>query len=176
MDKENAELSSADNTGIIMALSTAKQEYAPDMDKPVMRIGAVAELLGVCVRMVRIYEERGIVQPVRKNNQRLYSFNDVCWLARVRELINEEGYDIEEIARLISLPACWQLKGCPEELRADCPVVESPGNPASDAGRLPSVRGVLTTARLARSTALPPKRTRSEKYHEPHSCCNEWRS
>ncbi len=127
MDKENAELSSADNTGIIMALSTAKQEYAPDMDKPVMRIGAVAELLGVCVRMVRIYEERGIVQPVRKNNQRLYSFNDVCWLARVRELINEEGYDIEEIARLISLPACWQLKGCPEELRADCPVVESPG-------------------------------------------------
>jgi len=104
-----------------------QHQYAPDMDKPVMRIGAVAELLGVCVRMVRIYEERGLVQPERKNNQRLYSFNDVCWLARVRELINEEGYDIEEIARLISLPACWQLKECPQELRADCPVAEAPG-------------------------------------------------
>jgi len=92
-----------------------------------MRIGAVAELLGVCVRMVRVYEERGLVQPVRKNNQRLYSFNDVRWLARVRELINEEGYDIEEIARRLSLPACWQLKKCPEELRAHCPVTESPG-------------------------------------------------
>ncbi len=110
-----------------MPVHAVQHQYAPDMDKPVMRIGAVAELLGVCVRMVRIYEERGLVQPERKNNQRLYSFNDVCWLARVRELINEEGYDIEEIARLISLPACWQLKECPQELRADCPVAEAPG-------------------------------------------------
>ncbi len=110
-----------------MALRAVADQYAPDMDKPVMRIGAVAELLGVCVRTVRIYEERGLVQPERKNNQRLYSFNDVRWLARVRELINEEGYDIEEIARLVSLPACWQLKNCPENLRTDCPVAESPG-------------------------------------------------
>ena len=57
-----------------MAARAAPCKYAPDMDKPVMRIGAVAELLGVCVRMVRIYEERGLVQPVRRNNQRLYSF------------------------------------------------------------------------------------------------------
>lgn len=110
-----------------MALQAAKGEYAPDMDKPVMRIGAVAELIGVCVRMVRIYEERGLVQPVRKNNQRLYSFNDVCWLGRIRELVNEQGYDLEEITRLISLPACWQLRNCPEERRAECPVAASPG-------------------------------------------------
>jgi MerR family transcriptional regulator/heat shock protein HspR len=112
---------------IAMPVQTAESEYAPDMDKPVMRIGAVAELLGVSVRMVRIYEERGLVQPARKNNQRLYSFNDVCWLGRIRELVNEEGYDLGDIARLISLPACWQLKNCPEEQRAECPVVRSPG-------------------------------------------------
>ncbi len=110
-----------------MPVPAVKDRYAPDMDKPVMRIGAVAKLLGVCVRMVRIYEERGLVQPKRKNNQRLYSFNDVCWLGRIRELVNEEGYDLAEITRLISLPACWQLKNCPEELRADCLVTESPG-------------------------------------------------
>jgi len=110
-----------------MALHAVEDQYAPDMDKPVMRIGAVAELLGVCVRMVRIYEERGIVQPVRKNNQRLYSFSDVCWLGRIRELVNEEGYDLAEITRLISLPACWQLKNCPEDLRTDCPIAKSPG-------------------------------------------------
>lgn len=110
-----------------MVLRAVAGQCAPDMDKPVMRIGAVAELLGVCVRMVRIYEDRGLVQPVRKNNQRLYSFNDVCWLARIRELINEEGYDLDEIGRLISLPACWQLRNCPEELRADCLAAKSPG-------------------------------------------------
>ena len=108
-------------------MQSLKREYGPDRDKPVMRIGAVAELLGVCVRMVRIYEQRGLVQPARKNNQRLYSFNDVCWLGRLRELINEERYQIEDIARLILLPACWQLKGCLEEKRAACPVADSPG-------------------------------------------------
>lgn len=110
-----------------MGLEPARGEYAPDMNKPVMRIGAVAELLGVCVRMVRIYEERGLIQPVRKNNQRLYSFNDVCWLGRIRELVNEDGYDLEEITRLVSLPACWQLMNCAEEQRATCPVAKSPG-------------------------------------------------
>ncbi len=125
-----------------MTLCAVANQYAPDMDKPVMRIGAVAELLGVCVRMVRIYEERGLVRPKRKNNQRLYSFNDVCWLARIREFINEEGYDIDEIGRLISLPACWQLKNCPENLRTDCPVTESPGKQcwevAKQQGRFPN--------------------------------------
>lgn len=110
-----------------MTLPTTEHKYAPNMDKPVMRIRAVAELLGVCVTMVRICEESGPVQPVRENNECPSSFNDVCWLARVRELIDEEGYDLEEIVRLISLPACWRLKECPEELRADCPVAQSPG-------------------------------------------------
>jgi MerR family transcriptional regulator/heat shock protein HspR len=77
--------------------------------------------------MVRIYEERGLVVPARKNNQRLYSFGDVCWLSRIRELVNERGYDLAEVARLISLPACWELTNCPEEVRAECPVAQSPG-------------------------------------------------
>lgn len=103
------------------------ENYSPDRDKPVMRIGAVADLLGVTPAMVRIYEERGLVVPQRKNNQRLYSFNDVVWLGRIRELINEESYDIEEIRRMISLPACWKLLNCPEEIRAECAVTKSPG-------------------------------------------------
>ena len=103
------------------------EDYSPDRDKPVMRIGAVADLLDVCPRMIRIYEERGLVSPRRRNNQRLYSFNDVCWLGRVRELINEENYDIDEIRRMITLPACWKLVNCPEEVRAECPVAQSPG-------------------------------------------------
>jgi MerR family transcriptional regulator/heat shock protein HspR len=101
--------------------------YYEILDKPVMRVGAVADLLGVCPRMVRIYEERGLVKPERKNSQRLYSFKDVCWLARIRELINEEGYDMAEIARLISLPGCWQLRDCPSEKREKCPAAQAPG-------------------------------------------------
>jgi len=109
-----------------MKLRCAEQ-YRPDHDKPVMRIGAVADLLGVCPRMVRIYEERGLVVPQRRNNQRLYSFNDVCWLGRIRELINEEHYDLDEIRRLITLPACWKLTNCPQDVRSECPVAQNPG-------------------------------------------------
>ena len=71
-----------------MAQHAVEAQYVPDLDKPVMRIGAAAELLGVYVRMASIYEERSLVQPVRKNNQRLYSFSDACYLGRIRELIN----------------------------------------------------------------------------------------
>jgi MerR family transcriptional regulator/heat shock protein HspR len=112
---------------MLMLPRCVRPDYEPDADKPVMRIGAVADLLGVCVRMVRIYEERGLVVPARKNNQRLYSFNDVCWLGRIRELVKEDGYDLADVARLISLPACWQLRNCPEDARAECPVAKSPG-------------------------------------------------
>ena len=110
-----------------MAREASEKDYAPSLSKPVMRVGAVADLLGVCPRMVRIYEERGLVRPERKNNQRLYSFNDVRWLARIRQLMNEEGYDMGDIARLISLPACWQLMNCDEEKRANCSAARSPG-------------------------------------------------
>ena len=128
-----------------MPRDAVKCEYAPDMDKPVMRIGAVADLLGVCVRTVRIYEERGLVRPARKNNQRLYSFNDVRWLGRLRELISRENYDLDEVERLISLPACWQLKDCSEQARADCQVADSPGKQcwvlAKRAGELAKCQG-----------------------------------
>ena len=71
-----------------MTQHAVEAQYVPDLDKSVMRIGAAAELLGGYVRMTRIYQERSLVQPVRKNNQRLYSFNDACRLGRIRELVN----------------------------------------------------------------------------------------
>lgn len=107
--------------------SAVGKKYAPDMEKPVMRIGAVAELLGVTEQMVRIYEARGLVSPARRNNQRLYSLKDVYWLARIRELVHEEGYDLEEIERMIALPACWKLLNCSEEDRANCELGRCPG-------------------------------------------------
>jgi len=101
--------------------------YEPDPDKPVMRIGAVADLLGVCVRTVRIYEEKGLVSPARRRNQRLYSINDVSWLGRLRQLVNEDGYDLQDLRRLVELPACWLLRGCPQDVRVACNVPQAPG-------------------------------------------------
>ncbi len=126
------------------------EEYSPDLDKPVMRIGAVADLLGVCPRMVRIYEERGLVAPQRRNNQRLYSINDVTWLGRIRELINEEHYGIEDIRRMIGLPACWKLTNCPDEVRAECPVANSPGKRCWEIARRQGRADACTRCQLFR--------------------------
>ena len=71
-----------------MTQHAVEAQYVPDLDKPVMRIGAAAELLGGYVRMASIYEERSLVQPVCKNTQCLYSFNDAGRLGRIRELVN----------------------------------------------------------------------------------------
>ena len=71
-----------------MTRPVVEAPYTTDLGKPVIRIGAAAELLGGYVRMARICEKRSLVQPVRKNNQRLYSFNDACQLGRIRELVN----------------------------------------------------------------------------------------
>lgn len=86
-----------------------------------MRIGAVARLLGVHPRTLRLYEERGLVEPERVSGQRRYTSNDVRWLKCVRSLIHEFGYSIDAIIKLLDFAPCWELKGCPEELRANCP-------------------------------------------------------
>ena len=126
------------------------ENYSPDRDKPVMRIGAVADLLGVCPAMVRIYEQRGLVVPRRRNKQRLYSFNDVCWLGRVRELINEENYDIDEIRRMITLPACWKLVNCPDEMREACSVAQSPGKRCWEVARQEGRAEACSTCQIHR--------------------------
>ncbi|MBD3239906.1 MAG: MerR family DNA-binding transcriptional regulator, partial [Chitinivibrionales bacterium] len=47
-----------------------------DPSKPYFTIGAVAEILGIKPRMLRVYEERGILTPSRtEGNRRLYSLN-----------------------------------------------------------------------------------------------------
>ncbi len=91
-----------------------------DPSRPVFRIGAVAELLGVHPRTLRLYEEHGLLKTVRKRGQRRYSHNDIRWLRCLRRLIHEEGYSLEAISRLLDFAPCWELCNCPPEVRQNC--------------------------------------------------------
>ena len=79
---------------------------AIDPAKPYFTIGAVAEILGVKPRMLRVYEERGLVTPSRtEGNHRLFSLNDIDILAYVRYLssikkVNMAG--VLEIQQILS--------------------------------------------------------------------------
>lgn len=77
-----------------------------DPAKPLFNIGAVAEILGIKPRMLRLYEERGLIKPSRTDgNRRLYSLNDIDVLAYIQYLtcvkkVNLAGVlEIQEILK-----------------------------------------------------------------------------
>ena len=96
------------------------REEGSDSSRAVFRIGAVADLLGVHPRTLRLYEERGLVNPSRRRGQRRYSQNDIRWLRCLRRLIHEEGYGLDAIVKLLDFTPCWELRGCSPEVREAC--------------------------------------------------------
>jgi len=74
-------------------------------DQPILPISTAAELLGIKPRMLRFYEERGIVAPMRSSgNRRLYSLNDLNILSYVQYLTVVKGVNVSgvlEIQRIL---------------------------------------------------------------------------
>ena len=68
-----------------------------------MRIGEVAERLGITTRTLRYYEELGLVTPSAHSagGARRYSDEDFARVARVRELQAVMGFNLDEIRELL---------------------------------------------------------------------------
>lgn len=65
-------------------------------------IGIVMKLTDLTARQIRYYEQNELVFPVRTSgNQRLYSFNDVTNLLRIKELL-EKGVNIAGIKQMFT--------------------------------------------------------------------------
>jgi DNA-binding transcriptional MerR regulator len=64
-------------------------------------IGVLSDRTGVLPSTLRAWERRyGLLQPQRKpKGHRLYSENDVAWVERIRELL-DQGYSLSNIAQL----------------------------------------------------------------------------
>lgn len=81
-------------------------------DLPMFNIGVIAELLKVHPETLRIWEKHNLVEPSRRNKQRLYSNNDVKRLEFIHMLINEKGLNIAGVQQIISMYPCWKIKDC----------------------------------------------------------------
>lgn len=79
---------------------------------PLFNIGVIAELLSVHPETLRIWEKNSLVEPSRRNKQRLYSNNDVKRLKFIHYLINEKGLNISGVQMLLGLYPCWTNKCC----------------------------------------------------------------
>lgn len=93
-------------------------------------IGEVAELLGVSVATLRLYEREGLIIPIRKDSgHRLFSASDIRRLRCVRATINDLKISIEGMKRMLALIPCWSVLNCPEDLRETCPAFTATDTP-----------------------------------------------
>lgn len=87
---------------------------------PIYPISVAAKLLGVHPRTIRIYEDEGLIKPVRQGQKRYFSNDDIDWIRCIRHLIHQEGISIPGIKKLLELTPCWEIKKCPPEKRETC--------------------------------------------------------
>ena len=91
----------------------------PDM--PLVSIGSAAQLLGVSINLLRLYEAEGLILPARTSkNQRRYSREDLARVACIRHAIQHEQMTMASIKRMMALVPCWEIRKCSDRDRAVC--------------------------------------------------------
>ena len=89
-------------------------------DKAVFTIGVAAKMVEVHPRTLRIYEEEGLIRPMRKGNWRYYTMDDIKWIECLRDMIHKHGFSIAAIKKLLSYTPCWNISDCPFAKRKNC--------------------------------------------------------
>ncbi len=90
--------------------------------QPLYTLSVAAQLVGLAPRTIRAYEEAGLIAPARcgRNNQRLYSRQDLRWLKCIYEMVHFDGYTLRAIRRLLDFAPCWEIRQCPESVARRC--------------------------------------------------------
>jgi len=84
-------------------------------------IGEAADILGVSIPTIRMYEREGLILPNRKRSKhRRFSNGDLERIRCIRVMINTEKVSIAGIRRLLALIPCWSIRHCPPEAHATC--------------------------------------------------------
>jgi MerR family transcriptional regulator/heat shock protein HspR len=101
---------------------------------PVYIISSAAELLGVHPRTLYLYEDKGLVVPVRKGNRRFYSESDLAWVQALRYLVHERGINLEGLRQLLALKAQEAYSEVGDGLPEACEAFVGPRAPCWEEG------------------------------------------
>ena len=75
-----------------------------DPKQSLFSIGAVAEILGIKPRILRQYEDKGLILPTRSDsNRRLYSLNDIDVIAYIQYLRTVKKVNLSGVLEIQSL-------------------------------------------------------------------------
>jgi len=72
-------------------------------DTPVYVISIAADLTGCHPRTLRIYEERGLLTPIRRHRIRLYSERDIERVRMIRFLTEERGLNLAGVRLVLEI-------------------------------------------------------------------------
>jgi len=88
----------------------------------VFAISVAADMVAMEVQNLRVYERRGLLEPARTaGGTRLYSYDDLDRLARIRDLL-AEGLNLAGVARVMALEAeLARLRASNRLLRGQAP-------------------------------------------------------
>ncbi len=76
---------------------------------PVYAIGIAAELLGVHPRTLRIYEEKGLIRPARRNGIRLFSERDLQRVQLIQYLTREVGLNLAGVRLFLEIQERYEF-------------------------------------------------------------------
>lgn len=78
-------------------------------------IGPASRELGLHARTLMAYERIGLVRPRRRSGRRVYSRNELRWLACVQELNRPGGVGLRGLSALRRFVPCWAIRAHLEE-------------------------------------------------------------
>lgn len=134
-------------------------------DAPLYPIGVAARLLDVHPRTLRIYEDEGLIKPYRQGARRMYSQNDLQWIACLRSAIHDQGISIPGIRKLLRFATCYEIVECPEQVSCTCDAVVDRVIPR----KLRLAGDRETAERMAQEEREQRSRERKEGGGEKHS-------
>ncbi len=126
----------------------ATGEKAPDAFRT---IGELSAELGVAQHILRYWETKfPQLKPLqRAGNRRYYRPSDVALARRINRLLNEEGYTVKGVQKLLRSrePGAETIAPAPETVPAGAPqaISAAPQNPV-DIDRLKAIRDRLAAA------------------------------
>jgi CheY-like chemotaxis protein/DNA-binding transcriptional MerR regulator len=98
-----------------------------ESQRPVLAIGVVADILGVSVQTLRLWENKGLVSPSRIGKDRYYSEEELKRLKYIKYLLHEKKLNTYGVRELL-LKEGWKLDIPAEEK----PAVEMHSHPVTD--------------------------------------------
>ena len=97
----NEPLNSMKTVSALEAMANASQAFC-ESDEELLRIGDMAKEFDVSLRTLRFYEDKGLIQPKREGNVRLYSRRE---RARLRLILlgRNVGFSLREVKQMMDL-------------------------------------------------------------------------